>query len=141
MDISKEEPRVRPGRSVPARWGFEVQFPIRQDGSPNSVRALLEAIVAAANARSHFMYRIDDDGTAFFFVPTQTRDRRGQTVTVTPLLDRQVTIPPSIRSLAESASLATDRLFPPDRDDDQLLSEWYGRNTLGVGASPFRRGS
>src|SRR5947209_8334105 len=44
MDISLEVPRVRPGTLVPARWGFEVRFPVNPDGSPQDVRDLLAGI-------------------------------------------------------------------------------------------------
>ena len=105
MDISREVPRVRPGTLVPARWGFEVRFPTNPDGSPQDVRALLESIVAEANLRSPFAYRLDERGGAFFFVPTRTHDAQGQSVAMTPLLDRPVTIPAGVRRIHESASL------------------------------------
>jgi hypothetical protein len=46
MDISLEVPRIRPGTLVPARWGFEVRFPLNLDGSLQNVRDLLAGIVA-----------------------------------------------------------------------------------------------
>src|SRR5215469_4448483 len=49
MDISVEVPRVRPGTLVPARWGFEVPFPVNPDSSLQNVRELLAGIVAEAN--------------------------------------------------------------------------------------------
>ncbi len=105
MDISREDPTVRAGVLVPARWGFEVRFPTNPDGSPQNVRTLLESIVAEANLRSPFAYRLDEVGGAFFFVPTRTRDAQGQSVAMTPLLDRPVTIPAGVRRIHESASL------------------------------------
>ena len=105
MDISREDPSVRAGVLVPARWGFEVRFPINPDGSPQNVRALLASIVAEANLRSPFAYRLDEVGGAFFFVPTRTRDAQGRSIAMTPLLDRPVTIPAGIRRIHESAAL------------------------------------
>jgi len=105
MDISLEVPRLRSGTLVPARWGFEVRFPVNPDGSPQSARDLLESIVTEANLRSPFAYRLDETGGAFFFVPTRTRDTQGRSIAMTPLLDRLVTIPPAVRRLHESASL------------------------------------
>ena len=105
MDISVEVPKVRPGTLVPARWGFEVPFPENPDGSPQNVHDLLESIVAEANLHSHFAYRLDETGGAFFFVPTQTRDPQGRSIEITPLLDRLVTIPPGVRPIYESASM------------------------------------
>ncbi len=105
MDISLEVPRVRPGTLVPARWGFEVRFPLNLDGSPENVRELLAGIVAEANLRSPFAYRLDEVGGAFFFVPTRTRDAQGRSIAMTPLLDRPVTISTGVRRINESASL------------------------------------
>jgi hypothetical protein len=105
MDISLEVPRLRPGTLVPARWGFEVRFPVNPDGSPKNVHDLLASIVREANARSPFAYRLDEAGGASFFVPTRTRDAQGQSIPMTPLLDRLVTIPPGLRRVNESAAL------------------------------------
>jgi len=110
MDISLEVPRLRPGTLVPARWGFEVRFAVNPDGSPQSMGELLAGIVAEANLRSPFAYRIDETNGAFFFVPTRTSDARGQSIAMTPLLDRPVTIPPGVRRINESASLMADHL-------------------------------
>jgi hypothetical protein len=55
MDRSSEVPEVPevgPGTLVPARWGFELRFPVNPDGSPQNVRELLAGIVAEANLRS-----------------------------------------------------------------------------------------
>jgi hypothetical protein len=105
MDISLEVSRLRPGTLVPARWGFEVRFPVQPDGSPQSLRELLAAIVSEANLRSPFAWRLDESGGAFFFVPTRTRDAQGQSIAVTPILDRLVTIPAGVRRIHESAAL------------------------------------
>jgi hypothetical protein len=105
MDISLEVPKVRPGTLVPARWGFELRFPLNPDGSPQNIHELLAGIVAEANLRSPFAYRLDDVGGAFFFVPTQTRDAQGRSIAMTPMLDRPVTIPAGVRRIHESASL------------------------------------
>lgn len=105
IDRSLEVPRLRSGTLAPARWGFEVRFPVDPDGSPQNVHELLASIVAQANLRSPFGYRLDEAGGAFFFVPTRTRDAQGQSIAITPLLDRLVTIPPSVRRVNESASL------------------------------------
>jgi hypothetical protein len=110
MDISVEVPKVRAGALVPARWGFEVQFPVNPDGSPRDTRDLLRSIVTAANAQSHFAYRLDENGDAFSFVPTRTHDAQGRSIAVTPLLDRPVTIPPGVRRIHESASLMAKEL-------------------------------
>jgi hypothetical protein len=105
MDISLEVPRVRSGTLVPARWGFQVRFPVNPDGFPQNAHDLLASIVAEASLQSPFAYRLDEVGGAFFFVPIRTRDAQGRSIAITPLLDRVVTIPPGVRRINESASL------------------------------------
>jgi hypothetical protein len=110
MDISVEVPKVLVGTLVPARWGFEIRFPVNPDGSPRDTGDLLRSIVAAANSRSEFAYRLDEDRGAFSFVPTRTHDAQGRSIATTPLLDRLVTIPLSIRKIHESAWLMAQEL-------------------------------
>ena len=110
LDISTEVVKIRPGTLVPARWGFTVKFPVQPDGSPRSVRDLLGSIVTAANAQTQFAYRLEDDGSAFTFVPTRTRDGQGKSIAAAPLLDRLITIPFGIRRRNESASLMAKEL-------------------------------
>lgn len=110
MDISVEVPKVLAGTLVPARWGFEVRVPVNPDGTPRDTRDLLRSIVTAANARSEFAYRLDEDRGAFSFVPTRTHDAQGRSIAATPLLDRPVTIPLGVRRIIESASLMAQDL-------------------------------
>lgn len=107
MDISSEDPRLRPGTLVPARWGFEVTFPINPDGSPKGAQDILTRIVAEANRHSVFGWRLDKTDGVYFFVPTRTHDAQGRVVAATALLDRPVTIPPGLRRINESAGLLT----------------------------------
>jgi hypothetical protein len=110
MDISVEVPKVRAGTLVPARWGFEVRFPVNPDGSPRDTRDLLRSIVTEANSKSEFAYRLDEDRGAFSFVPTRTHDAQGRSIAMTPLLDRPVTIPQGVRKISESAWLMAQDL-------------------------------
>jgi hypothetical protein len=110
MDISVEVPKVLAGTLVPARWGFEVRFAVNLDGSPLDTRDLLRSIVTAANSRSEFAYRLDEDRGAFSFVPTRTHDAQGRSIAATPLLDRPVTIPRGVRKINESAWLMAQEL-------------------------------
>ena len=110
LDVSTEVVKIRSGTLAPAKWGFEEKFPVQPDGSPRSVRDLPGSIVTAANAQSQFAYRLDDDGSAFTFVPTRTRDGQGKSIAATPLLDRLITIPFGIRRRNESASLLAKEL-------------------------------
>jgi len=108
--VGAEDPTVRAGTMVPARWGFQVRFAVKPEGSPQDVRGLLDAIVAAANEKSPFGYRVDSSANAYSFVPTRTRDSEGRSTAGAPLLDRAVTIPPGVRWLNESAMLMAKEL-------------------------------
>ncbi|MDQ1471218.1 MAG: hypothetical protein QOJ99_2698 [Bryobacterales bacterium] len=104
-DPVSQSSSVRPVIPAPARWGFEVQFPLTPDGKPRDVGRLLESIVTAAKAHSEFAYRLDEDNGIFSFVPTRTRDAEGRSVALTPLLDQPITILPGIRKIHETAAL------------------------------------
>jgi hypothetical protein len=85
-----------------------VRFALREDGSPEDIRGVLQALVDQANARFPFAYRLDD--WSLTLTPTKTRDAAGNVVAVTPLMDRRVTIPPGKRMVAESAKMMADAL-------------------------------
>lgn len=110
LDIATEEPRVRRGLLVPARWGIRVEFAVKADGTPRDVPALLHSIVAAANAVSPFVYRLDSEGNAYSLVPTRNRDASGQSIAAVPLLDRLITIPSGVRKRNEIAGLMAGEL-------------------------------
>ena len=110
IDASVENPKLRPGTLVPARWGFNVSFAIRPDGSLFDHRELLRSMVAAANEHSGFGWRLDDNDGLFSFVATRTHDTQGRSVEATPLLDRLVTIAPGTRRINESAALMSAEL-------------------------------
>lgn len=95
---------------IPKGGRIEVRFTLNSDGLPQDLPGLLRDIVAAANARFPFAYRIDSHGSYFTLVPARTRDGLGRVVEVTPLLDRRVTIPAGTRSIAASAALMADAL-------------------------------
>lgn len=95
---------------IPKGGRLEVRFTLSSDGLPQDLPDLLRDIVAAANARLPFAYRVDEDGTRFTLVPTRTRDALGQVMQVTPLMDRRVTIPAGKRSIAATATLMADAL-------------------------------
>ncbi|MCZ2153231.1 MAG: hypothetical protein LC114_04910 [Bryobacterales bacterium] len=95
---------------VPKGGRLEVHFDVNADGTPRDLPALLRDIVSAANAQLPFAFRIDTNGSRFTLVPTRTRDARGQTMKITPLLDRLVTIPLGTRSIAATAALMADAL-------------------------------
>jgi len=107
-DVTDEVSRTpNPARRVlvPKGGRLEVEFAVRADGSPEDVRLLLQSLVAQANTRFPFAYRLDAEGDSFTLVPTHSRDQLGRVVAITPLLDRRVTIPPGTRAIHESATL------------------------------------
>ncbi len=93
--ISVEEP------PAVARSGFtlEIPFVLHENGTPQDVPGLVRDIVTAANARLPFAYRIETEGTRITLVGTSAN-----------LLDRRVTIPAGIRSIAASAGLMSEAL-------------------------------
>jgi hypothetical protein len=114
-DIAERE---LPGASQPARvpkgGRFEVRFALGPDGRPADLPGLVRAIAYAANAQLPFAYRIDAEGDDwsewFTLVPTHTRDALGQSISITPLLDRRVSIPAGTRSIMASAALMAEAL-------------------------------
>lgn len=106
-DVVPNAPR---GGSIPRGGRLEVQFTLGPDGSPDDIRGLLQALVDKANTQFPFAYRLDADGDSLTLVPTRTHDVLGRVIEITPLLDRRVTIPPGVRTIAESATLMADSL-------------------------------
>ena len=112
-DVTAEVSRTPnpPRRALIPKGGpLEVRFFLNSDGSPQDLPGLLRDIIATANARLPFAYRVDRDGNRFTLVPTRTRDVLGQVVEVTPLMDRRVTIAAGTRSIAATAALMADAL-------------------------------
>jgi hypothetical protein len=93
---------------IPKGGRLEVRFALREDGSPEDIRGLLQALVDQADARFPWAYRLDADRGSFTLVPMKTRDAAGNVVAATPLMDRRVTIPPGERMVTESAKLMAD---------------------------------
>jgi hypothetical protein len=101
-------PRVR--FPVPRREHLEVTYPVKPDGTPKDVRAMLQALVDAANRELPFAFILDDSGGQYTLIPTKTRDARGRVIDMRPLLDREVTIPPGKRRIYEHAMLMSESL-------------------------------
>ncbi len=95
---------------VPKGGRLEVQFALRFDGSPEDIRALLQDLADKANAQFPFSYRLSADGDSLTLAPTRTRDLLGRAIEITPLLDRRITIPLGVRTIAESANLMAAEL-------------------------------
>jgi hypothetical protein len=112
-DVTAAVSRVpNPARRVlvPKGGTLEIEFTLGPDGAPNEIRALLHNLINHANAKFPFAYRLEDDGGVFTLIPTHTRNNLGRVIEITPLLDRRVSIPPSTRSIAETANLMTAEL-------------------------------
>ena len=95
---------------VPRAALFEVRVDLRADGSLLDVRQVVRDLVDTANAQMPYLYRIDNDGGMFTLIPSRTRDERGRSIALTPILDRHVTIPPGTRKISEHANLLTQAL-------------------------------
>jgi hypothetical protein len=89
---------------------LEISFAAGPGGMPRDVPAVVRQLASTANAEFPFNYRLDVDGNWFTLVPTRTRDRFGNAIEATPLMDRRLTIPPGTRTIAETANLMADAL-------------------------------
>jgi hypothetical protein len=103
-------PQPSLGVLVPRGGPMEVSFRTGPDGKPEDVRALLESLRQAANARFPFAFRLDEDEGSWTFVPTRTRDVEGRRTQVAPLLDRRVTIASGTRMVREHVNLLMEDL-------------------------------
>jgi hypothetical protein len=112
-DVTAEVSRVpnAPKRIIaPKGARLEVRFRARPDGSPQDAAQLLQDLIANANARLPFTYRLDNDGGVLSIVPSTTRDQDGRGIQAISLLDRTVEIPAGTRTLVEHAKLITAAL-------------------------------
>jgi hypothetical protein len=95
---------------VMKRHVIEVRFSTSENGQPDDVAGLLRQVADAANKEMPYGYRLDASGDDYTLVPTKTRNSKGDLEDVLPLLDRNVTIPLGMRSIAEHATLMADEL-------------------------------
>jgi hypothetical protein len=112
-DVTAEVARTRPapGRRVlvPRGGSLKVTFEVKEDGSPRAPGSLLQSAVDAANAQFPFSYRVEQAG-GFILIPTKTRDADGQVVDQPALLDRKITIAPSVARVLEHGQALADAL-------------------------------
>jgi hypothetical protein len=82
---------------VPVEGSLQVSYEARvgTDGRPADVRDTLQQILTA-NAASFLpgRFRVEQVGDVFHVIPTQVRDRRGNWVAQTSVLDTRITLPP-----------------------------------------------
>jgi hypothetical protein len=95
---------------IPRASLLEMRLNLRADGSLLNVRQVVLDLVDTANAQLPFLYRIDTDGDVFTLVGTRTRNEQGESVELTPILDRRVTIPSGTRKIIEHVNLLTQAL-------------------------------
>jgi len=95
---------------IPKAVLLEMSFALNQDGSVRNIGQVVETLRETANRQLPFAYRIDNDRDVFTLVPTRTRDEQGRSVDLTPLLDRQVTVPIGTRRIFEHVNLLTESL-------------------------------
>jgi hypothetical protein len=95
---------------VPRPSLLEMPLDLWADGSLPDVRLAVSDLRDTANRLFPFEFRLDTDGDVFTLIPTRTRDERGRSVQMTPLLDYRVTIPQGTRTIIEHVQLLTDSL-------------------------------
>ena len=89
---------------------MDIPFAVREDGWPANRIRLVDDLIEAANAALPFGCQLEVSGMPFSIVPRKTRNENGEIVTVTPLLDRVVSLPRGRRRVYESASLLAEAL-------------------------------
>jgi len=112
-DVTAEVSRVpNPAKRVrvPRGGKLEIQFPLKPNGTPADVPAMLQALATASNTLLPYAYEVRGDGEAFAIVPTKIRGKDGRMTAAEPLLDRNVTIPEGVRAILESANLMAQSL-------------------------------
>ena len=95
---------------VPTPALLEMPLHLRADGSLADVRQAVSDLRDTANRLFPFEFRIDSEGDVFTLIPTRSRDEHGRSVSVTPLLDRRVTIPVGTRTIVEHVQILTDSI-------------------------------
>jgi hypothetical protein len=95
---------------VPLGGRLRVHFAVNDDGTPQDVSTLLQAIADAANARFPFGWRVDATPGWFTLIPAQTTSAGGRTIASPALLDHKITIAAGTRRVAEHAKMLADAL-------------------------------
>ncbi|MEO8662505.1 MAG: hypothetical protein ABI693_28855 [Bryobacteraceae bacterium] len=95
---------------VPLGGRLQVHFAVNDDGTPQDVPTLLQAIADAANAQFPFGWRLDATPGWLTLIPTRTTSAGGRTIASPALLDRKITIPAGTRSVAVHAKMLADAL-------------------------------
>jgi len=114
LDLEEVKPPRAAGSGsrllAPKPSALEIRLDLNADGSLRDARKVVQDLVDTANTRLPFQYRVDADGGVFMLVATRTRDDRGRSVELNPILDRQVSVPLGTRSILEHVQLLTQAL-------------------------------
>ena len=124
---------------TPKPSALELRLDLNADGSLRDPRKVVKDLVDTANAKLPFQYRVDTDGTIFTLVATRTRDDRGRSVELNPMLDRQVTVPLGTRTILDHVRLLTEALgeqtgFHFDCCDTAAGASGWGTNIISFEA-------
>ena len=124
---------------APKPSSLELRLDLNADGSLRDARKVVQDLVDAANTKLPFQYRVDTDGGVFTLVATRTRDDRGRSVELNPMLDRQVSVPLGTRSILEHVRLLTQALgeqtgFHVDCCDTAAAASGWGSNIISFEA-------
>jgi hypothetical protein len=95
---------------IPRTRRLEVPFEAKEDGWPANRIRLVDDLIEAANTALPFGYQLEVSGMPFSIVPRKTRNKKGEIIEVTPLLDQKVSIPPGRRKVFVSAGMLAEAL-------------------------------
>jgi len=124
---------------APKPSALEIRLDLNADGSLRDARKVVQDLVDAANTKLPFQYRVDTDGGVFTLVATRTRDDRGRSVELNPMLDRHVTVPLGLRTVREHIQVLTQALgeqtgFHFDCCDTAAGASGWGSNIISFEA-------
>ena len=124
---------------TPKPSSLEMRLDLNADGSLRDARKVVQDLVDAANTKLPFQCRVDTDGGVFTLVATRTRDDRGRSVELNPILDRQVSVPLGTRTILEHVRLLTQALgeqtgFHVDCCDTAAAASGWGSNIISFEA-------
>jgi len=95
---------------VPKPLLLETSFHLSNDGRPDNVPALLDALIDRLNLERPFRYRITPAPGGYSIVPTAMRNERGELVPYSSPLDTLVSIPQARRTIVAHTRLVIEQV-------------------------------
>ena len=96
---------------VPKPLLLETSFHVGNDGQPDNVPALLDALIDRMSLERPFHYRITPAPEGYNIVPTAMRNERGELVPYASPLDTPVSIPQATRTIVAHTRLIIEQVI------------------------------